>query len=81
MASAIENICTNVADLINNGSSVIILSDRMASNKNIAIPSMLICSAVHTYLTNKSLRTHASLILDSYEPREIHHLHAWLATE
>lgn len=34
---------------------------------------MLICSAVHTYLTNKSLRTHASLILDSYEPREIHH--------
>lgn len=73
LASAIENICTNVADLINNGSSVIILSDRMASNKNIAIPSMLICSAVHTYLTNKSLRTHASLILDSYEPREIHH--------
>lgn len=73
LASAIENICTNVADLINNGSSVIILSDRMASKKNIAIPSMLICSAVHTYLTNKSLRTHASLILDSYEPREIHH--------
>lgn len=73
LASAIENICMNVADLINNGSSIIILSDRMASNKNVAIPSMLICSAVHTYLTNKSLRTHASLILDSYEPREIHH--------
>ena len=73
LASAIENICINVADLINSGSSVIVLSDRMASNKNIAIPSMLICSAVHTYLTKKSLRTHASLILDSYEPREIHH--------
>ena len=73
LGGAIDNICKSVADLINNGVNIIVLSDRTASRKNIAIPAMLICSAIHTYLTKKSLRTHASLILDSFEPREIHH--------
>lgn len=70
---AIDDICYKVEDLINNDASVIVLSDRNASPSSVAIPAMLISSAVHAYLTKKSIRTHASLILDSFEPREIHH--------
>ena len=73
LASAIDRICEKAHQEILAGASVIVLTDKNANEDNIALPALLISSKVHAYLTAKSLRTHASLILDSYEPREIHH--------
>ena len=73
LKNAIDRICKCVEERILKGASLIILTDRNASDINIAIPALLISSKLHAFLTSKALRTHASLILDSYEPREIHH--------
>lgn len=73
LEKAIEEVSINVEKEILNGASIIILTDKNQNKDNIAIPALLISSSVHAYLTKKSLRTHASIILDSYEPREIHH--------
>lgn len=73
LKNAIDRVSKAVEDEIKNGASVIILTDKNANEANIALPALLVSSRVHAYLTSKSLRTHASLILDSYEPREIHH--------
>ena len=60
--------CENEIDL---GASIIILSDR--GKKGIKIPSLLVSSGVHQYLTRVSKRTHISIVLEAAEPREIHH--------
>ena len=73
LEDAIERICLECVNLINNGTEVLILTDENSDEFNIPIPALLISSSVHNKLTQKSLRTHASIILDSYEPREIHH--------
>src|SRR5262249_10786319 len=48
-------------------------SDRAASSDRIPIPSLLACAAVHHYLIRNGLRTSVGLVVESGEPREIHH--------
>ncbi len=55
------------------GINIIILSDRRASAENIAIPSLLACAAVHHHLIRQGLRTSVGLVVESGEPREVHH--------
>ena len=55
------------------GINIIILSDRKASAERIPIPSLLACAAVHHHLIRKGLRTSVGLVVESGEPREVHH--------
>lgn len=70
MSEALDRICKETEKEIDNGASIIILSDK---KEGIKIPSLLASSGVHQYLTKVSKRTHISLVLEAAEPREIHH--------
>jgi glutamate synthase domain-containing protein 2/glutamate synthase domain-containing protein 1/glutamate synthase domain-containing protein 3 len=71
---ALERICFEAEYAIDKGYSFIILSDRGADKDNIALPALLAVSAIHQYLVKKTIRSQVALIVESAEPREVHHL-------
>ena len=71
---ALERICFEAEYAIEKGYSFIILSDRQADKDNIALPALLAISAVHHYLVKKTIRSQVALIVESAEPREVHHI-------
>ncbi|HEP3232351.1 TPA: glutamate synthase large subunit [Campylobacter upsaliensis] len=73
LESALKELFERVEVEIKKGVCVVILSDRGVSEKMAYIPSLLAVSGLHNYLVRKSLRTHTSIVLESAEPREIHH--------
>lgn len=73
LKDALDSLFKKALNEINNGVDILILNDENIINKRLAIPSLLALSGIHAYLTKKSKRTHASIIVNTYEPREIHH--------
>jgi len=72
--NAMQDICRRAEQAIGKGASIIILSDRGEMEKDTApIPALLATSGVHHFLINAGLRTRAGLILESAEPRTVHH--------
>jgi glutamate synthase domain-containing protein 2/glutamate synthase domain-containing protein 1/glutamate synthase domain-containing protein 3 len=53
--------------------NILILSDRGVNREFAAVPSLLAVSALHHYLIREGLRTRVSLVLETGEPREVHH--------
>ncbi|MGD0335547.1 MAG: glutamate synthase large subunit [Candidatus Omnitrophota bacterium] len=70
---AIDRICKEAQSAIKEGYTFIILSDRGVDKAHAALPSLLAVSSVHHHLVGKALRTQISLILETGEPREVHH--------
>ncbi len=70
---ALDRVCRESALAIKEGYTFVILSDQGVDKHSAALPSLLAVSAVHQYLVRKGLRTQISLILESAEPREVHH--------
>jgi glutamate synthase domain-containing protein 2/glutamate synthase domain-containing protein 1/glutamate synthase domain-containing protein 3 len=58
---------------INNGHNIIVLSDRGVSEKNAPIPALLAVAGLHHHLIRQGTRTKVGIILESGEPREVHH--------
>jgi len=58
---------------VREGDNIIILSDRKTSADRVPIPSLLACAAVHHHLIREGLRTSVGLVVESGEPREVHH--------
>lgn len=58
---------------ISNGSNILILSDRGMDNKHCPIPALLAVSGLHHHLIRKGTRTLVSLVIETGEPREVHH--------
>ena len=56
-----------------NGANILILSDRGVDEYHVAIPSLLAVSAMEQYLVRTKKRTAVSVILESAEPRDVHH--------
>lgn len=73
LAARMEELCTEAEELIDAGVNIIILSDRVVNGKKVAIPALLAVSGLHHYLIEKGLRTEVSLVLESGEPKEVHH--------
>jgi len=71
---ALERICFEAEYAIEQGYSFIILSDRGVDKDRIALPALLATSAIHHYLVRKTIRSQVALIVESAEPREVHHL-------
>jgi glutamate synthase domain-containing protein 2/glutamate synthase domain-containing protein 1/glutamate synthase domain-containing protein 3 len=71
---ALERICFEAEYAIEKKYSFIILSDRGADRDNIALPALLAVSAVHQHLVKKSIRSQVALVVESAEPREVHHM-------
>ncbi|MDV4151773.1 glutamate synthase large subunit [Clostridium sp. AL.422] len=70
---ALDLLCEEAEKLILDGYNIIILSDKNVNEKIIPIPSLLALSAVHHYLIKNGLRSKVDLIVESGEPREVHH--------
>ena len=70
---ALYDLQAKVVSAVERGTSLVILSDRNVSTNQIAIPSLLATSAVHHKLIEEGCRTRCSLIIESGEPREVHH--------
>src|SRR6516162_7853546 len=73
MSTALDALCQRAEQAVRDGINIIILSDRAAGSDRIPIPSLLACAAVHHHLIRKGLRTSVGLVVESGEPREVHH--------
>ena len=73
MSDAIERICRQAREAIAEGVNIIILSDRQLGPRRAAIPSLLAVAAVHHHLVLERTRLRAGIIVESGEPREVHH--------
>ncbi len=73
LAGALEKIYEQASKAIQGGTNLIILSDRGIDKDNAAIPALLAVSGLHHHLIREGTRTKASLVLESGEPREVHH--------
>jgi glutamate synthase domain-containing protein 2/glutamate synthase domain-containing protein 1/glutamate synthase domain-containing protein 3 len=73
MSEAIARICEEAHTAIAEGINIIILSDRLLSPRRAPIPSLLAVSSVHHHLVREGTRLRAGIILESGEPREVHH--------
>ena len=73
LRNALENLCHEAEECVDNGISYIILSDRDIDAKHAAIPSLLAVSAVHHHLISVGKRVQTALIAESGEIREVMH--------
>ncbi|MCC0029372.1 MAG: glutamate synthase large subunit [Brucellaceae bacterium] len=73
MASALERLCERAEAAVHGGYNIIILSDRRVGPDRIPIPALLATAAVHHHLIRKGLRTSVGLVVETGEPREVHH--------
>lgn len=70
---ALSNLFVEVDREYRKGASILILSDRGVDENHVAIPSLLCVSAVHNYLVKTKKCMAMSLILETGEPRDVHH--------
>ncbi len=73
MDAAIERICAKAREAIAEGVNIIILSDRQVGPRRAPVPSLLAVAAVHHHLVLEGTRLRAGIIVESGEPREVHH--------
>lgn len=73
MREALKELCEKAEDAARTDQNVLILSDRGVDENHAPIPALLAVAAVHNHLIRKVLRTEIGLILESGEPREVHH--------
>ncbi len=73
LESAITEICAKADQAIADGVNILILSDRGVNPDNAPIPALLAVSGLHHHLIRTGTRTRVGLVLESGEPREVHH--------
>jgi glutamate synthase domain-containing protein 2/glutamate synthase domain-containing protein 1/glutamate synthase domain-containing protein 3 len=70
---ALDRVCAEAHDAIAEGVNIIVLSDRVTGPSRAPIPSLLAVASVHHHLVREGTRLRAGIILESGEPREVHH--------
>ena len=73
MAQALERVCEQAHDAIADGVNIIVLSDRSIGPRRAPIPSLLAAASVHHHLVREGTRLRVGIVLESGEPREVHH--------
>ncbi len=73
LRTALDELCRQAAAEIEDGATILILSNRGATADEAPIPSLLLTGAVHHYLVRKKLRTQAGLVVEAADAREVHH--------
>ena len=73
LAAAVERVCAEASESIARGVNILILSDRNVGPERVPIPSLLAVAGVHHHLVREGTRLQAGLVLESGEPREVHH--------
>ncbi len=70
----LEDLCVEAARYVDNGANILILSDRNVGPERVAMPSLLAVAAVHHHLVRRGTRLRTGLVIESGEPRDIHHM-------
>jgi len=70
---AIERICAEAEQAIEDGFSTIILTDRAISAERVPVSALLACGAVHHHLVARAKRTRIGIVIETGEAREVHH--------
>jgi len=73
LEKALDELFREADGAIEDGANILILSDRGVDPDNVPIPALLAVSGLHHHLIRKGTRTRVSLVLESGEPREVHH--------
>ncbi len=73
LTAALDRICAEVEEAIEDGYQLAILSDRNTNSDNVPLPSLLATGAVHHHLVRNFKRTRIGLVVESGEAREVHH--------
>ena len=73
LEKAIDRLYLEADRAFKSGATILILSDRGVDESRVPIPSLLAVSALQQYLVRTKKRTSVSIILESAEPREVHH--------
>jgi len=73
LETRMEEIFTSANQAINDGVNIIILSDHDLTPENAPIPALLAVSGLHHHLIKAGSRTRVGIVLESGEPREVHH--------
>ena len=81
LEKAIEYLFIEVDRVIREGANILILTDREVDEYHVAIPSLLAVSGLQQHLVRTKKRTSVAMILESGEPREVHHLQHCLDME
>ena len=73
LSAALDRICFDAEQAIDNGHSLIVLSDRALGPARIPISALLACGAVHHHLIRCTKRTRIGIVVETGEAREVHH--------
>ncbi|GAB4171380.1 MAG: glutamate synthase large subunit [Calditrichia bacterium] len=73
LEQALENLSRAASRAVDEGITIIILSDRNADENLAPIPAALAVSAVHHHLVDEEKRSRCGIVVESGEPREVHH--------
>jgi glutamate synthase domain-containing protein 2/glutamate synthase domain-containing protein 1/glutamate synthase domain-containing protein 3 len=68
------DLCAEAARHVDHGANILILSDRNIGPERVAMPSLLAVAAVHHHLVRRGTRLRTGLVIESGEPRDIHHM-------
>ena len=74
METRLYDLCGEAARYVDNGANILILSDRNLGPERVAMPSLLAVAAVHHHLVRRGTRLRTGLVIESGEPRTIHHM-------
>ncbi len=69
----LASLCAQAVDEIKGGANILIISDRLLSASQVAIPALLALSAIHQHLVREGLRTTTGLVVETGTAREVHH--------
>src|SRR5207247_1902429 len=70
---ALERICREADEALADGVNILILSDRNLGAERVPIPALLAVASVHHHLVREGTRLQTGLVVESGEPREVHH--------
>ena len=73
MEKAIDHLFIEADRAYREGANIVILTDREVDEYHVAIPALLAVSALHQYLIRTKKSTSMAIILESGQPREVHH--------
>src|SRR5437764_3681292 len=74
MEKRLHDLNQEAARYVDNGANILILSDRNLGPERVATPSLLAVAAVHHHLVRRGTRLRTGLVIESGEPRDIHHM-------
>jgi len=74
MEHRLDALCREASSQVEHGANILILSDRNLGPERVAMPSLLAVGAVHHHLVRAGTRLRTGLVIESGEPRDIHHM-------